>query len=46
MNKKASKKLKRLAAIITLNSNRPPEEIKEVYKRLKAVYKENKKAPK
>lgn len=45
MNNKAAKKLKRLAVIIAMNSNQSVEHAKVIYKRLKVVHKENKKAP-
>ena len=45
MNKKASKKLRRLAAAIAVNNNQTPEQARVIYKRLKVVHKENKKAP-
>lgn len=44
MNKKASKKLKRLAAAMALNTDKP-QDVERIYKNLKSVYKEIKKAP-
>lgn len=44
MNKKASKKLKRLAAVMATETNKP-EDVLRIYKNLKTVYKEIKKAP-
>ena len=41
MNKKASKKLRRLAAAIAVNNNQTPEQAKVIYKRLKVVHKSN-----
>jgi len=41
MNKKASKKLRRLAAAIAVNNNQTPEQAKVIYKRLKSVHKSN-----
>jgi len=41
MNKKASKKLRRLAAAIAVNNNQTPEQARVIYKRLKAVHKSN-----
>ena len=45
MNNKTAKKLKRLAVVIAMNSNQRVEHVKVIYKRLKVVHKENKKAP-
>lgn len=39
MNKKSSKKLKRLAKILT--QGKPATEVNKVYKRLKSVHKQN-----
>lgn len=39
MNKKASKKLRRLAAAIAVNNNQTPEQARIIYKRLKVVHK-------
>ena len=44
MNKKASKKLKRLASVMALQAEKP-EDVKRIYKNLKTVYKDIKKAP-
>jgi len=41
MNKKASKKLRRLAAAIAVNNNQTPEQARIIYKRLKEVHKSN-----
>ena len=41
MNKKASKKLRRLAAAIAVNNNQTPAQAKVIYKRLKVVHKSN-----
>lgn len=41
MNKKASKKLRRLAAAIAVNNNQTLEQAKIIYKRLKVVHKSN-----
>jgi len=38
MNKKAAKKLKRLASLMALKTEKPLE-VKNIYKRLKDVYK-------
>lgn len=44
MNKKASKKLRRLAADMAIKVEKPLE-VDKIYKNLKSVYKEIKKAP-
>ena len=44
MNGKASKKLRKLAKL--MGEGRSPEDIKSIYKRLKSVHQEHKKAPK
>lgn len=44
MNKKASKKLKRLATVMATTSEKP-QDVERIYKNLKSVYKDIKKAP-
>jgi len=46
MNKKVSKKLRRLALAMAVTANKGVEDANRIYKNLKTVHKENKKAPK
>jgi hypothetical protein len=46
MNKKVSKKLRRLALAMAVAANKGVEDASRIYKNLKTVHKENKKAPK
>lgn len=46
MNNKAAKKLRRLSVFIAAGNGKTLDDAKRIYKNLKAVHKENKKAPK
>jgi len=46
MNNKAAKKLRRLSVVFAATSGKTLEDAERIYKNLKVVYKENKKAPK
>ena len=46
MNKKAAKKLRRLSVALVAGSGKTIDDAEKIYKNLKTVYKENKKAPK
>jgi hypothetical protein len=45
MNNKAAKKLRRLSVFIAARAGKTLDDAKRIYKNLKAVHKENKKAP-
>ena len=45
MNNKAAKKLRRLAVALAITNGQTLEQSEKIYKRLKSVHKENKKAP-
>jgi phosphoheptose isomerase len=45
MNNKAAKKLRRLSVFIAAGNGKTLDDAKRIYKNLKAVHKENKKAP-
>jgi hypothetical protein len=45
MNNKAAKKLKRLSVFLASGAGKTLEDAKRIYKNLKAIHKENKKAP-
>ena len=45
MNNKAAKKLRRLSVFIASGAGKKLEDAKRIYKNLKSVHKENKKAP-
>jgi len=45
MNNKAAKKLRRLSVFLASGAGKTLEDAKRIYKNLKAVHKENKKAP-
>ena len=46
MNNKAAKKLRRLSVFIAAGNGKTLDDAKRIYKNLKTVHKENKKAPK
>jgi hypothetical protein len=46
MNNKAAKKLRRLSIALAVGSGKTLEDAERIYKNLKSVHKENKKAPK
>lgn len=46
MNNKAAKKLRRLSVFIAANNGQTLDDAKRIYKNLKSVHKDNKKAPK
>ena len=46
MNNKAAKKLRRLSVFMAAGAGKALEDAKRIYKNLKSVHKENKKAPK
>ena len=46
MNNKAAKKLRRLSVFLAAGAGKGVEDAERIYKNLKAVHKENKKAPK
>ena len=46
MNNKAAKKLRRLSIFIAAGNGKTLEDAKRIYKNLKSVHKETKKAPK
>jgi hypothetical protein len=46
MNNKAAKKLRRLSVFMASGAGKTLEDAKRIYKNLKAVHNENKKAPK
>jgi hypothetical protein len=46
MNNKAAKKLRRLSVFLASGAGKTLEDAKRIYKNLKSVHKENKKAPK
>ena len=46
MNNKAAKKLRRLSVFMAAGAGKTLDDAKRIYKNLKAVHKENKKAPK
>lgn len=46
MNNKASKKLRRLSIAMAVGAGKSLEDAKRIYKNLKTIHKENKKAPK
>jgi hypothetical protein len=46
MNNKASKKLRRIAVAMAAGAGKSLDDAKRIYKNLKTVHKENKKAPK
>lgn len=45
MNNKAAKKLRRISVFIAFENGKTMEDAKRIYKNLKTVHKENKKAP-
>lgn len=46
MNNKAAKKLRRLSVIMAFSNSKTLDDAERIYRNLKMVYKENKKAPK
>jgi len=46
MNNKAAKKLRRLSVTLAAGAGKTMEDAERIYKNLKQVHKENKKAPK
>jgi hypothetical protein len=46
MNSKAAKKLRRLSVVLAAGSGKTIDDADRIYKNLKTIYKENKKAPK
>jgi hypothetical protein len=46
MNNKAAKKLKRLSVVLATGAGKTLDDAERIYKNLKVVYRENKKAPK
>jgi hypothetical protein len=46
MNNKAAKKLRRISVALAAGAGKTIEDSERIYKNLKSVYKENKKAPK
>jgi len=46
MNNKAAKKLRRLSVALAVTAGKGLEDANRIYKNLKVVHKENKKAPK
>jgi hypothetical protein len=45
MNNKAAKKLRRLSIVMAAGAGKTIDDAQRIYKNLKTVYKENKKAP-
>jgi hypothetical protein len=46
MNNKAAKKLRRLSVVMAAGAGKTIDDAERIYKNLKSVYKDNKKAPK
>ena len=46
MNNKAAKKLRRLSIVMAAGAGKTIDDAERIYKNLKSVYKDNKKAPK
>jgi hypothetical protein len=46
MNNKAAKKLRRLSVALAVGAGKNIDDAERIYKNLKSVYKDNKKAPK
>jgi len=45
MNNKAAKKLRRLSVVLAAGAGKTLDDAERIYRNLKVVYKENKKAP-